>query len=390
VSLKIVCSGHLIRYPVGGFTAHHLQYLLGFQQLGHQVVYFEDFGWPQSCYDFAANTMTDDPSYGLQYWNTLLGQLGVRLPWCFLSADGQCFGMSRDRLDQACRECDIYFNLSNINWIPELWGCRRRVLIDTDPVFTQIRAHGLGGSFDRYHSLFTYALNIINPDCTVPDAGESWLPTRQPVALDIWPGSSAPKHGRFTTLMNWTAYGEHQHEGRTFGQKDREFDAYFDFPARVGETLELAVRVPQDVRQRMERGGWHIADPRGPSQSLTHFRDYVQNSAAEFALAKHGYVITRSGWFSDRSACYLALGRPVILQDTGFSSALPCGLGLLTFANPDEATAAVRTVRVDYEAHCRAARSIAREHLDSRIVLTDLLDKSFATHFKKPAYKGVV
>jgi hypothetical protein len=376
VALKIVCSGYLIRYPVGGFSAHHLQYLLGFQQLGHEVVYFEHFGWPQSCYDFAANTMTDDARYGLAYWAALREQVGLSLPWCYVAADGHTYGLSRDALAAACDGCDVYFNLSNINWIPELNNCRRRVLIDTDPVFTQINAHGLGGPLDRYQALFTYGMNVHRPGCSMPTAGGRWLPTRQPVVLDLWPVSPGPQRGAFTTLMNWSAYGAHRHEGREYGQKDREFAAYLDFPRQAHENMEVAVHLPRAVHQRLLKGGWRVADPRVPSASLARFRDYAQASAAEFAVAKHGYVTTNSGWFSDRSACYLALGRPVILQDTGYGGTLPCGRGLMSFADLPQAAAAVRSVRADYAEHCSAARSIAEEYFDARRVLTDLLEKS--------------
>src|SRR5262245_56086831 len=187
MGLKIVCSGYLIRYPLGGMTWHHAQYLIGFKRLGHEVTYFEDYGWPNSCYDASHNEMTSAPGYGIEYLKEFFDQHDFGEAWCYLAEDGKAYGMSRDELAERCRVSDIYFNLSNINWIPELELCRRRALVDTDPVFTQIGGHGLGGPFERYDALFTYGENVNNPNCDMPTAGAHWHRTRQPVVLDLWP-----------------------------------------------------------------------------------------------------------------------------------------------------------------------------------------------------------
>jgi hypothetical protein len=173
MSLKIVCSGYLIRYPLGGFSWHHLQYLVGLERLGHEVSYFEDYGWPNSCYDPARNEMTGGADYGIAYLLNLLRPRGLEDCWCYLAEDDTSYGMPRERLAQLCSECDVYFSLSGINWIPELEQCRRRVLVDTDPVFTQIGGPGMGGSFSRYYALFTYGENVHQPPrrlrYTLPD-----------------------------------------------------------------------------------------------------------------------------------------------------------------------------------------------------------------------------
>jgi len=154
MALRIVCSGYLIRYPLGGFSWHHLQYLLGLRAMGHKVTYVEHFGWPNSCYDPSSNQQTSTPQYGLRYFTQMLDSVGFRGDWCFLSEDGDAHGMPRQNLADACAECDVYFNLSNMNWIPEFELCRRRILVDTDPAFTQI-GFGMGGPFSRYQRLFT-------------------------------------------------------------------------------------------------------------------------------------------------------------------------------------------------------------------------------------------
>jgi hypothetical protein len=377
MSLKIVCSGHLIRHPLGGHSWHHLQYLVGLRRLGHDVTFFEDYGWPNSCYDPARSVMSPDPGYGIAYSRDLLRAHGLDESWCYIAEDGTAHGMPREQLAEACRDCDVYFNLSNINWIPELAQCRRRILVDTDPVFTQIGAHGLGGPFERYHALFTFGENVHRRGCDMPTGGSRWLPTRQPVVLDLWAAGPGDPAAPLTTVMNWTAYGDHEHEGRVYGQKDREFAPFFTLPRDTGERLEIAVGSPAaGVAERLTAGGWRLADPVRVTRTPASYQGYLRASRGEFCVAKHGYVSTRCGWFSERSTSYLATGRPVVVQDTGFSDFLPCGQGLLAWRTPAEATAAVRRLHTDYDGHCRAARAVIEEHFDARRVLTNLLERS--------------
>jgi hypothetical protein len=376
MGLKIVCSGHLIRHPVGGHSWHHLQYLVGFRRLGHEVTFFEDYGWLNSCYDPARNDMTADPGYGISYLLRLLRPHGLEDHWCYLAEDGASYGMPRERLAQLCHECDVYFNLSGINWIPELEQCRRRVLVDTDPVFTQIGGHGLGGPFSRYHALFTYGENVHRPCCDMPTGGARWLPTRQPVVLDQWPADIGDPSAPFTTVVNWSAFGDRTHEGRVYGQKDREFEPFFSLPRLTGEAMEMTVGAPSAVRERLTDGGWQLADPLEITRDPWTYQRYLQTSRAEFGVAKHGYVSTHCGWFSDRSSAYLATGRPAIVQDTGFSDFLPHGEGLLAYRTPDEAVTAIRRLADNYDAHCRAARALTEEYFDARWVLTDMLERS--------------
>jgi hypothetical protein len=375
MGLKILCSGHLIRYPVGGFSWHHLQYLLGFRQLGHEVAYFEHFGWDQSCYDPARGVMTNDPSYGLTYWIDLLETHGLDIPYCYIAADGECHSLSREGLAQICREADVYFNLSNINWIPELAECRKRALIDTDPVFTQIKAHGLGGPFSDYAARFTYGENIGRTGCSMPDGGVQWLPTRQPVVLSCWATTPPPAQGSLTTVMNWSAYGDHEYQGQVYGQKNREFERYWNLPKDVDGALSIAINAPGEIRQRLDDHGWGVIDPLSVTLKPSDYQAFIAESKAEFSVAKHGYVVTNSGWFSDRSCGYLASGRPVILQDTGFSEFLPTGDGLLAYSDYDGARQAIESVLRDPESHGRAARGIIEEFFDSDKVLGSMLEK---------------
>lgn len=376
MGLKIVCSGHLIRHPIGGHSWHHFQYLVGLKQLGHEVTFFEDHGWPMSCYDPAQNIMTDDPSYGIAYLLKLLEPQGLARHWCYLAADGTAHGMPRQQLADLCRDCDVYLNLSNVNWIPELDHCRRRVLVDTDPVFTQIHVHGMGQPFSYYHVLVTYGENVHQAGCSMPTDGALWLPTRQPVVLDLWPVTAGNNAAPFTTVMNWSSIGEHEYEGRVYGEKPREFAPFLPLPHDMGECMELAINAPTEVQERLAQGGWRLTDAAAVSRTPWTYQDYIKASLAEFAVARHGYVSTQCGWFSDRSTAYLAMGRPVILQDTGFSAFLPSAAGLVSYRTRDEALVAIRQVRANYVEHCRAARAVAEEYFDARRVLTDLLEKS--------------
>jgi hypothetical protein len=376
MGLKIVCSGHLVRYPLGGHSWHHLQYLVGLQRLGHQVTFFEHYGWPNSCYDPARNMMISDPSYGIGYTQNLLRRFNLDQYWCYLAEDGTTYGITRARLSRICRESDLYLNLSNINWIPELEQCKRRVLVDTDPVFTQMGLHGLGGPFSRYHVLFTYGENVHRPGCQMPTGGIQWVPTRQPVVLDLWPEAKGNPSGSFTTVMNWTPLGERANDGVTYGQKDREFERFFSLPRDSNEPMELAVHAPLAVRKRLADGGWRMVNPIKVTQDPWVYQNYIRNSRAEFSVAKHGYVATRCGWFSERSTSYLASRRPVLVQDTGFSEWLPTGQGVLAFKTTEEAIDGIHQITSRYELHCRRAREIVEEYFDSRKVLTNLIEQA--------------
>jgi hypothetical protein len=376
MGLKIVCSGYLLRYPLGGFSFHHLQYVLGFHRLGHDVTYFEDFGWPDSCYDPREGVMTSSPLYGAAYVDRLMRPNGLGERWCYLAEDGRTLGMPRQALADALRECDVYFNLSNINWIDELEHCRRRVLIDTDPVFTQIDGHGMGEMVERHHTLFTYGENVHRDGCTMPTRARRWLPTRQPVLLDLWSPDSGNPSAPISTVMNWTAYGAHDHEGTTYGQKDIEFKPFVGLPREQRLKLTLAVVAPVEVMLLLKENGWDLVNPSQVTRDPQAYQDFIRSSKAEFCVAKHAYVLTRCGWFSDRSTGYLASGRPVVVQDTGFSRFLPCGKGLLAFRTPEEAVAALRKLDDDYAGHCRAARAVVAEHFAAEHVLADLLERS--------------
>ena len=377
--LKILCSGYLVRYPLGGHAWHHLQYLAGLERLGHEVTFFEDYGWPNSCYDPSADSMTSNPSYGIRFLQQALGRCGIEGGWCYLAEDGTAYGMPRRRLAEICRDCDIFLNLSNINWIPELEQCRRRALVDTDPVLTQTGSFGLGGPFSRYHKLFTFGVNVHQPGCEMPTGGVRWLPTCQPVVTDLWPVGSPNRGAPFTTVTSWTAYQDVEHDGRVYGQKDRQFEPYYSLPHSIGENMKLAVRAPKPAAERLIAGGWKLTDPLKVTRDPWTYQKYIRASRAEFSLAAHTVTSTKCGWFSDRSAGYLASGRPVVIQDTDIRTWLPTGAGLFTFQNREEAIEGIEEVNRRYEFHCRAARQLAEEYFDARRVLSRLVEQAISS-----------
>ena len=373
MSLRIVCATYLVRHPAGGHAWHHLQYLIGLKRLGCSVTAFEDFGWPRSCYDPVADAMTSDPRHGIAFAQPLFREHGLGGDWCYLAEDGTSFGLSRAELVERIAACDVYLDLSGVNRIPELQLARKRVLVDTDPVFTQIGAFGLRVPFESYHALFTYGENAHRPGCTMPTAGRNWLPTRQPVVTALWPSAAGDPGAALTTIVNWSSYGDAVHEGRAFGQKDREFEALFDLPGLTGEAMAVALNGPVAIRQRFSECGWSVLDPLVVAHDPRAYQRFIASSRGEFCVAKHAYVETRCGWFSDRTTGYLAMGRPAVVQDTGFSEFLPVGCGLLAFRTAAEAVACIERLRDDYPRHCRVAREIAELEFEAEMVLGDML-----------------
>jgi hypothetical protein len=213
----------------------------------------------------------------------------------------------------------------------------------------------------------------------VPNTGHCWRPTRQPIVLSEWQ-PSGPRRDVFTTVMNWTSYKPVAYEGQIYGQKDVEFRRFLELPARVAQTVfEVAVnegKTRRTPRALLEHKGWRVVDPQIVCPDLDSYRRYVESSKAEWSVAKHGYVVGQPGWFSCRSACYLAAGRPAVVQNTGFETVLPVGEGLLSFSTVDEAVAAIQQVEGNYARHAKAARAIAEAYFDSNLVLARLITEA--------------
>jgi hypothetical protein len=261
------------------------------------------------------------------------------------------------------------------NWRKEYELPRRRAFIDVDPGFTQIAIAngdaGLTEGIARAERRFTYAQRYGAADCTIPADGGPWLVTRPPVYLPKWPvADSAATH--FTSVMRWQGFKEVVHRGVSYGQRDQEFPLYFDLPQRTPQKFLIAQMGIKP--EELTRHGWEVALGEVISRTPESYREFIQQSRAEFSVPKNGYVAMRGGWFSDRSVCYLASGRPVVIEDTGLADWLPVGEGLLTFNDPESALRGVAAINADYERHCRAARRLAEEQFATDKVLPALLE----------------
>ena len=378
-----VVTGMIASYPVGGVGWDYGQYALGLERLGFDVYYLEDTG----CQTFnpVQGAWNDDASYGIAFLEGVLAQLSSSLArrWHVRLSDGATFGVDRRDMLKRIVEADLFLNVSGAALLrDEYLPSRRKVLIDTDPGWNHFRNYprwdnGLrfqGSHGYRAHDFFfTYAERIGCPSCRLPLLGLPWQPTRPPVVLDCW--DATPAGDRWTTVMTWKTYHPEQivHDGEAFGAKELEFRHIEELPKRADAAFEVAVGGAYPPRERWRSIGWSVIDAFSISRTIDDYRAYVQHSRGELSVAKNVYVPTGSGWFSCRSVCYLAAGRPVVLQDTGFSDVIPTGNGLLAFSTLAEAIDSIERVEAEYGRHQRAACEVARACFDSDRVLADML-----------------
>ena len=368
--MKIVFAGIIARYPFGGVTWCALMYLLGLRALGHDVFYIEDTG--ECVYDPVLNTRSIDPAYGTNYIHQSLEPYGLGERWAFVNYDGTYHGRSAEDVRRFCADADLFINLSGGSWFwrDEYVRIPRSVFIDSDPAFTQLAIAKAEPwyvkFFQQFDYLFTFGSNIGTPASPIPVGNFIWHKTWQPVTLDQWRTDRA-FNDCFTSVMTW------QIESFTDvgGNKDQEFVKYIDLPSRTAQPFELAINGPQTL---LRNHGWTTVDAMSVSRTLDDYRQFIQRSKAEFGVAKHTYVATHSGWFSDRTECYLASGRPALVQDTGWTAHLPYGEGLLAFSSPEEALAGIDQINSRYSWHARRAGDIARDHFDAVKILSTLLD----------------
>ncbi len=383
-SLRIIVTGLIAEYPLGGMTWHYLQYLLGLMRLGHDVYYIEHSGnWP---YNPVEQVVVGRCEYNLDYLARVMSRYGLAERWAyFFDVESRWFGLSDVRRAEIVNSADLLINVSGSIGRPQDYrNVERLAYIDTDPVFAQLKLARRDPDFSarvNAHDVhFSFGERI---SAAMPDTGHQWLPTRQPIVLSEWLNSDtppAPTRPTLTTIMNWTSYRSETWQGRTYGQKDEEFVKFLDLPRRVpGVGFEI-VGAPgtshPTPRGMLESHGWRVVDPMCFCHDTVSYRSYIQRSWGEWSVAKNAYVAGRSGWFSERSACYLAAGRPVIIQDTGFSDVVPVGEGILPFTTPEEAAAGVELLHSDYPRHVAAARRIAESHFSSDAVLTLLLQRA--------------
>jgi hypothetical protein len=366
------CAGAL---PLAGVALHYLQYCLGLRDMGIDVMYLEEITdyWPY-------NPDTEMPDQEASYTLPWLRQLfaAFDLPWAYRDPLGRYHGANEADVLARCASADLLLNVSGAhNPIAHHRSARVLAYVDTDPGFIQVKAtreRETRSWLEGHDLLFTFAEAMGAPSCRIPDAGYQWLTTRQPVYLPFWNEVTSPPGTAYTTVMNWRAYAPVEWEGETWGQKDAEFPVVRGLPRRLpGVELELALGGADAPRDELRAEGWKVTDPLDATRTVWRFRDYIADSRAELTIAKQCYVRSHSGWFSERSANYLAAGRPVLAQDTGWSDYVPAGPGVLPFRTTDEAETAVRSVEADPVGSAQAARAAAATYFDSELVLGDLL-----------------
>jgi hypothetical protein len=388
--LNIIVAGLIGQYPIGGVTWDYIQYVLGLRDLGHNVTYLEDSEqWP---YNPSENGCGREAVYNAEYLERIMARFGLGDCWAYRFPGGSLptgetfqerwYGLSDGRRDQAIDRADLLINVSSGIGNPNRYRqIARLAYVDTDPVFTQIRA--VHDAVFRAH-LDAHDLHFTYGECasdTVPATGHLWRPLRKPIALNEWHPPAAHREV-FTTVMNWTSYDDVRWNGRSYGQKDKEFLRFVDLPRAVAPAvLELAIgfgitrRAPRDL---LRRKGWRLVDPMQCCGGVDDYRHYIESSKGEWTVAKNAYVEGKSGWFSGRTACYLAAGRPVVVQDTGFAPVLPVGEGIVAFKSFAEAAEGVREVDANWVRHAQAARSIAEEYFDARKMVGRVVDQASA------------
>jgi hypothetical protein len=375
----IVGSGFVAKYPQGGGVfSVVLQYLLGLRKLGCEVCWLELL-WRQGTDDREligtfANRLRD---FGLEDAFCL-----IYFPegtWPAAGNSREWYGWSRDRFMSFCTQADLLLDLCASIRPPDLLqAVRRTAFLDLDPGFMQLwMTQGVMGHL-THDLFFTVGQNIGHPGCRVPSGGVEWHNFWPPVEIDMWDGLEGDATAPFSTVSQWWGgYPPVYHEGEEYdGYKRTEFLRFLDLPALTGHPFELALSIhPGETEdtELLRRKGWQLRDAHDVARNFAAYRAFIQHACGEFSVAKPGYVKSNSGWFSDRSACYLAAGRPVVVRETGFSAFLPTGLGVLSFATVEDAAAAVKEVERNYPAHCRAAREIARQYFASEKVLGGLL-----------------
>ena len=381
----LVVLGMMGRCPFGGQTWLYLNWLRGFVKNGCDVYYVEDDAtWP---YDPRVDTITDDPSYATEYLPRVLGRVGLGERWAYRAlyrGVDACYGLTRERLTALYRDCDALLNICGATVLnDDHRRARRRIYVETDPVTNQLElANGKAKTsavLDDHDTIVTYGENYGAPGCGVPLVGPyTYLKTRQPIDLDLWPMAFDASAAHYTTIGNWKQKGHDVvWNGATYHwSKHHEFLKFIDLPRRCpGASFELCLNIDDEAdRALLLDHGWKLSSPLRMSLEPFGYQDFFRRSRAEWTVAKDQNVRLQSGWFSERDACYLACGKPVIAQSTGFERYLPTGEGLFAFRTLDEVAAAIETIERDYARACRAARGVAQESLEAGNVCRKFLD----------------
>jgi hypothetical protein len=384
---RVVVMGFMGSCPIAGVIWQHLHYIAGLQRLGHDVYYIEDSArLPYNPETFEVNNEFD---YAARLLERLAHEFEFKNRWTFCARylRGQpTAGLSLKKIRRLYREADAILNVCGAQeFNDDLLASDRIIYVESDPGVEQIRIDkGARSTIDylrRHCALFTFGENVGTKSFPVPTHNLNWLPTRQPVVTDLWKTSRAPSRAAvFTSVANWSTSGlkDIAWRGEKYlWSKSREFLRFVAAPKKAGETFELATNIKDaKTRAKFLHNGWRFHSPLQLSVDYWLYRDYVRRSKGEFTVAKDQYVRLNTGWFSDRSACYLAAGRPVIIQQSGFTQHYGNDGGLFAFSSIKEIVDAVKAINADYAKHSRAAREVAREVFEAKKVLASLLDRA--------------
>jgi hypothetical protein len=406
-SLRIIVSGLIAQhYSLGGVAWDYLQYLIGLKNLGHDVWYFEDSGeWPYTLDGGPSGNdwVAKDCLLNIRYLEKVFQFAGMSGRWAYhFPTHSQWFGISDSKRKEILETADLLVNVSgSIDDMAKYMAIKKRVYIDSDPGFTQLKIkmgdEDISNRIRNHSNHFSFGEKVMN---AFENPDMMWHPTRTPIVLSCW----EPRRtgSRFTTIMNWTSYKPVVFDGVSYGQKDTQFVKFLELPKlQTKSRFEVALsktvhknwlsNVAGDSRaesfdtpaQMLVAFGWGVVDPSSVCRDLFSYRDYIQNSKGEWSVAKGGYVETKPGWFSCRSACYLAAGKPVVVQDTGFEEVIPTGIGVHSFRTLEDAIFGIEQIDRDYDNECEAARSIAEEYFNADGVLLRLLEVAYSSPSEK-------
>jgi hypothetical protein len=384
---RIVVMGFMGGMPIAGVIWQHIHYIVGLQRLGHDIYYIEDSARiPYNPETFEVNVEFD---YAANVLDQLAREFDFTNRWSYCARyvkENPTAGLPLAKIRQLYQEADAVLNICGTQeFNDDLLKSDRVIYVESDPGVEQIKidngVESTAGYLRRHHKLFTFGENVATKSFPVPLHGFNWHPTRQPIVTDLWKTKSAPKKSAvFTSIANWSTSGlkDITWRGEKYlWSKSREFLRFVEAPKKAGETFELATNISDPrAAKKFERNGWRLVSPLQMSVDYWLYRDYIQRSKGEFTVAKDQYVRLNTGWFSDRSACYLAAGRPVITQETGFTRNYGGNAGLLAFRSLDEIAESARMIRTDYKKHSDAARRIAREVFEAETVLESLLERA--------------
>jgi hypothetical protein len=377
--VRVFVSGMIAGDPhQGGATWAVLQYVLGLRSLGHDVYLVEPIA-PASLRPAGTPLAA---SVNARYFHDVAARFDLTTRAALLRQDThETVGLRYVDLIEAARGCDVLINISGMltdSGLFERIPCR--VYLDLDPGFNQLwhAVEGIDVRFDGHTHFVTVGCAIGTPQSDVPTCGRTWLPTLQPIVLSEWPMTPGNPNAAWTTVGNWRGYGSIEYRGVVYGQRVHSFRRFMELPGRTRAQFRPALAIhPAELKDLdvLHAHAWELADPAAVAGTPDTYREFIQHSKGELGIAKSGYVHSRCGWFSDRSVCYLASGRPVVAQDTGFGHYLPTGEGLFAFSTVDEAVDAIATASTDYDRHCRRAREIAEAHFRAEAVLGGLLER---------------